>query len=75
MTEAMRTLLAATPLLDFHHPAIEALVTDRGWRTLRLYDRIGAVYDFVRNEVALGFSRDTRKNAPWSSNSSFSATT
>lgn len=56
MTEAMRTLLAATPLLDFHHPAIEALVTDRGWRALRPYDRIGAVYDFVRNEVAFGYN-------------------
>lgn len=56
MTEAMRTLLAATPLLDFHHPAIEALVTDRGWCALRPYDRIGAVYDFVRNEIAFGYN-------------------
>ncbi|MEN9395918.1 MAG: hypothetical protein RLZ81_448 [Pseudomonadota bacterium] len=56
MTKAMHTLLAATRLLDFHHPAIEALVTDRGWRALCPYDRIGAVYDFVRNEVAFGYN-------------------
>ena len=48
MSDAMRPLLAATPLLDIHHPDIEALVADRGWRTLRPCDRIGAVYDFVR---------------------------
>ena len=49
--------LAATPLLDVHHPDIEALVARRGWRTLRPYDRIGAVYDFVRNEIAFGFNK------------------
>ena len=52
MSDAMHTLLAATPLLDVHHPDIEALVAARGWRALRPYDRIGAAYEFVRNEVA-----------------------
>jgi hypothetical protein len=35
MAGAMRCLPAATPLLDFHHPAIEALVAHRGGRTRR----------------------------------------
>jgi transglutaminase-like putative cysteine protease len=39
-----------------HHPDIEALVARRGWRTLSPYDRIGAVYDFVRNEIAFGYN-------------------
>ncbi len=56
MSDAMHTLLAATPLLDLHHPDVEALVTARGWRSLAPYDRIGAVYDFVRNEVAFGYN-------------------
>jgi transglutaminase-like putative cysteine protease len=56
MSDAMHPLLAATPLLDVHHPDIEALVTRRGWRTLSPYDRIGAVYDFVRNEIAFGYN-------------------
>ena len=56
MSDAMHTLLAATPLLDVHHPDIEALVDRRGWRALPLYDRIGAVYDFVRNEIAFGYN-------------------
>ena len=51
MSDAMHPLLAATPLLDIHHPDIEVLVAERGWRALRPYDRIGAVYDFVRNEI------------------------
>jgi transglutaminase-like putative cysteine protease len=56
MSAAMLALLAATPLLDLHHPGIEALVARRGWRTLSAYNRIGAVYDFVRNEIAFGYN-------------------
>jgi hypothetical protein len=56
MSDAIHPLLAATPLLDLHHPAIETLIAARGWRTLAPYDRIGAVYDFVRNEVAFGYN-------------------
>lgn len=56
MSDAMHPLLAATPLLDVHHPDIEALVGRRGWRALHPYDRIGAVYDFVRNEIAFGYN-------------------
>lgn len=56
MSDAMHPLLAATPLLDVHHPDIEALVACREWRTLNAYDRIGAVYDFVRNEISFGYN-------------------
>lgn len=56
MSDAMHTLLTATRLLDLDHPDIEALVARRGWRTLSTYDRIGAVYDFVRNEIAFGYN-------------------
>jgi hypothetical protein len=52
----MNPLLAATPLLDFHHPDIEALVARRGWRALPMHERIGAVYDFVRNEIPFGYN-------------------
>ncbi len=58
MSDAMHPLLAETPLLDVHHPDIEALVDGRGWRALPPYDRIGAVYDFVRNEIAFGYNED-----------------
>ena len=49
-------LLDATPLLDFQHPALQALIARRGWLKLDEYARIGAVYDFVRNEVAFGYN-------------------
>jgi hypothetical protein len=52
----MNPLLAATPLLDLHHPRIEALLTQRAWRTLPPRERIGAVYDFVRNEIPFGYN-------------------
>ena len=56
MSDAMRALLNATPLLDLHNPDLEALAARRSWRTLSPYDRIGAVYDFVRNEIAFGYN-------------------
>jgi len=47
--------LTATRLLDFDSPSISNLVRDRGWHDLARVDRIGAVYDFVRNVIAFGY--------------------
>lgn len=52
------TLLAETPLLDFTHPTIVALIARRGWHALPEAGRIGAAYDFVRDEIAFGYNRD-----------------
>lgn len=54
--DAQLSLLQPTRLLDFTHPDIEALVQKRGWQQLTIYERIGAVYDFVRNEIAFGYN-------------------
>ncbi len=48
--------LAATFLLDFEHPDIQALVRRRGWVDLPVGQRIGAAYDFVRDEIAFGYN-------------------
>lgn len=56
--------LADTALLDTHHPAIAQLVASRGWRELDEHDRIGAIYDFVRNEIAFGYNADDNLSAP-----------
>jgi hypothetical protein len=56
MSDPLSPLLRPSALLDFQHPRIEALVAGRLWRGLPLHDRIGAVYDFVRNEVAFGYN-------------------
>ncbi len=49
--------IATTPILNFNHPSIKHLVDDKGWRSLPIHQRIGAVYDFVRNEIAFGYNR------------------
>ncbi|MES2633579.1 MAG: transglutaminase family protein [Pseudomonadota bacterium] len=49
-------LLRKTPLLDFEHPSIQGLVRARGWATLPERERIGAIYDFARNEVGFGYN-------------------
>lgn len=49
-------LLKATPLLDFEHVEIQALISHRKWAQLNQHDRIGAAYDFVRDEVAFGYN-------------------
>ena len=49
-------LTASTALLDYHHPAIQALIADKKWMTLVKYDRIGRIYDFVRNDIAFGYN-------------------
>ena len=57
MSDALSSLLSPTPLLDFQHPSIEALVAERGWRRLPIHERVGAAYDFVRNEIVFGYNR------------------
>ena len=49
-------LLKATPLLDFKHPALQALIAERKWLELEEHDRIGAAYGFVRDEIAFGYN-------------------
>ncbi|WP_136659053.1 transglutaminase family protein [Nitratireductor sp. XY-223] len=49
-------LLQQTPMLDFGNPAIGDLIEKRRWRQLSRYDRIGAAYEFVRNEIAFGYN-------------------
>lgn len=48
--------LRATPLLDVGHPHLNALVEERSWRELPERARIGAIYDFVRDEVPFGYN-------------------
>ncbi len=50
--------LSPTSLLDFEAGPIQRLVADHGWMTLSQADRIGAAYDFVRNEILFGYNSD-----------------
>lgn len=51
-------LLVRTRLLDCDHPEIVRLVEERNWRDLEPTARIGAVYDFVRDEIDFGYNAD-----------------
>jgi hypothetical protein len=57
MKDFPATLSTPTRLLDFESAEIQQLVTLRGWRNLPQYEAIGAVYDYVRNEIAFGYNR------------------
>lgn len=49
--------LQATPLLDYHHPTLVRLICERHWSDLVApYDKIAAIYAFVQNEIAFGYS-------------------
>lgn len=48
--------LLATDLLDYQHPSLQLLIAERGWDKLPEYERIGAIYDFVRNDIAFGYN-------------------
>lgn len=56
MTQPLPAHLLPTPLLDFSAPAIQQLLAQRGWATLPERDRIGTIYDFVRDEIAFGYN-------------------
>jgi transglutaminase-like putative cysteine protease len=52
----MTKLRAPSILLDFNHPDIQTLITERSWRDLPRFDAIGAVYNFVRDEILFGYN-------------------
>lgn len=49
--------LDATPLLDFEQPNLQQLRRARQWDQLPIFDRIGAIYDFVRDDIAFGYNQ------------------
>ena len=55
---ANQTYLKTTPMLDYLNKDIQQLITRHGWRDLSQYDAIGAVYNFVRDDIAFGYNRD-----------------
>lgn len=54
----MDRYLTETPMLDFSAPAIQALIQRRGWRSLGEFERIQAIYNFVRDEILFGYNTD-----------------
>jgi hypothetical protein len=50
------SLTQSTTLLDYTHPRIQTLLETRRWAGLAPFERIGAAYAFVRDEVAFGYN-------------------
>lgn len=50
--------LQETRILDFRDKAIQQLIADRGWTDLTAHERIGAAYDFVRNDILFGYNAE-----------------
>lgn len=56
-------LLEASAIVDVGHPSIVELITTRGWRDLPEFERIGAIYSFVRDEIEFGYNIDDDRPA------------
>ena len=50
--------LARTHMLDYDHYMIRKLISGRGWSRLREFERIKAIYDYVRDEILFGYNVD-----------------
>ena len=45
------------------HESIQALVEQKGWQQLSRYDAIGAIYNYVRDDILFGYNADDRLSA------------
>ncbi|MBP2621562.1 transglutaminase [Streptococcus panodentis] len=52
----MEEYLKETALLDFSHPFIQDLIERQAWRNMAEFDRLKAIYDFVRNDILFGYN-------------------
>lgn len=49
-------LLIRTNILNFDHPEIQLLISGRCWQELDEFNKIGAAYDFVKDEIKFGYN-------------------
>ena len=54
----LKTNLTPSAMVDVNHSSIQQLVKQRHWQSLDPYQAIGAIYQFVRDEIAFGYNRD-----------------
>ncbi|MCF6232234.1 MAG: transglutaminase family protein [Rhodobacteraceae bacterium] len=54
----MGNLTKETKLLDYNSPGISALIEKYYWHDLPLHERIGSVYNYVRDEIEFGYNID-----------------
>ena len=49
--------LKKTNIINFEHASIQALIKNRKWQQLNEYDKIGAAYQFVKDEIVFGYNQ------------------
>ena len=54
----MEQYLRETPMLDYCDASIQELIRERGWSELPEFERVRAIYNFVRDEVLFGYNVD-----------------
>ncbi|WP_438463212.1 transglutaminase-like domain-containing protein [Marinomonas sp. PE14-40] len=55
--------LQETELLDFNRSNIQALIEKRKWKTLPEKERIGQIYNYVRDEILFGYNEKDELSA------------
>lgn len=53
----MEKYLKDTVILNYHSQEIVSLINSKGWNELNEFDKIGAIYDFVQNNILLGYNK------------------
>nr|WP_130837837.1 transglutaminase family protein [Lachnoclostridium sp. Marseille-P6806] len=59
----MNQYLQETGMLDFSNPDIQKLIERKRWKEQNEFDRIKAIYNFVRDEVLFGYNADDNISA------------
>ena len=50
--------LKETCMLDYSNPAIQELIQKKKWKELDEFERIKAIYNFVRDDILFGYNED-----------------
>lgn len=53
----MEKYLKDTVMLNYHAQEIVNLINTHKWNDLNTYDKIGAIYDYVQNNILLGYNQ------------------
>ena len=53
----MKNYLLETDILDFSDASIQRLISNRDWQNLNDFEKIGAAYLFVKDEIKFGYNR------------------
>lgn len=50
--------LEETGILNYQSAGIQKLIKEKRWNELGNYEKIRAVYEYVRNEILFGYNRE-----------------